>query len=312
MAVNNSSYAGTSPWHFGTDVTNLGTSEEALKAANLDWTVSKEPLVAQLPEGITKAVRAKFTMTRNDSRDVIGIVGKNFRPVINLEAFQILDALAGQGGAAIESAGQTGWGERVWMVAKLPGEILINGDKIEKRVILTNAHDGSKSLVMSFIPFNTRTNTALNLGGKSHLSIRHTRKMDDHLKEAKRVLKMGSDYFDNLDQIFTNLVNEKITDDKFKAVLDRVLPIPTEVKATKSENAREKLSELWGAEVASSGQATGWGLLNAFASMADHHKAFKSKKGREGSQAEIRFLSIVEGTAQSFKNTALDAILAVA
>ena len=94
--------------------------------------------------------------------------------------------------------------------------------------------------------------------------------------------------------------------------LKRAVSFNVSSSATKSENAREKLTELWGAEISQSGQATGWGLLNAFSVFADHHKPFKSQKDREGSQAEIRFLSIVEGTSQNFKNSALDAILSVA
>jgi phage/plasmid-like protein (TIGR03299 family) len=315
MSSNNGSYVGTTPWGYGTGVSELKTAAEALEAGHLTWGVVKEPLTAHLLDGSDHPVRKKYTVRRDDTDSVIGIVGKNFRPVPNLEAMGLMDALALEHEAKFEAVGSIGDGERVWMLAKLPGEIRVKGlDTVEQYLLLSNAHDGSKSLVVSFLPFRARSTAVMNTSTEdisASMSIRHTKKFDEHVKEMRRVLKIKEDYFQSLGEMFDNIADIKVGKDRLLEVLDAVMPLPIDgTNKGKAESAREKLMDLYNVEnQVNPIPNSGWSFFCAASNYADHHKSFKSRKDEDGSKEQIRFLSITEGASQSLKEKVLNALL---
>lgn len=319
MATNNASYVGTLPWAYGTQVSDLSTSKEAAERGGLAWGIHKDPLVAVVTktdgETENQHVPGKFHIRRDDNNKIIGIVGKNFRPVPNLEAMGLMDALSQEAGAIFEAVGLIGDGERVWMMAKLPNSLRVKGseDIIDKFLMVSNAHNGSKSLVLGFTPFRRMGSSIMNIAcGRLHdkISIRHTAKFDDHVKEARRVLKLQENYFEHLGIMFDGLADIPINRAKFDEVLDAVMPLPTEGRTEKAEGARERLEQLWAKENEINPFAnTAWSLLTTFSTYGDHHKSFKSRKDEEGSKEQLRFLSVMEGSAQDLKNDALSAIL---
>jgi phage/plasmid-like protein (TIGR03299 family) len=322
--------APTAAWGSGTKVEGLSTSKECAEAAGLNWGVKKAPLTAHLTldDGSTldQPVKREFTITRDDNNVVLGVVGKNFRAVPNLEAFALLDSLAEEAQSKFEYAGYQGDGERVWMKVKLPREIRIkdNPDEVVSfSMFLTNAFNGSKSLVMHFAPILDKQATMLNVnsaGLKSDtMSIRHTNKYDEHIKEVRKVLRLSDTYLDGVEEMFNNLADIKVDAAKFNEVMDTILPIPTADPITgeqpntkKVETAREKLSELIDEQnVINKFPNTGYSTFVAIANYADHEKSFKSRKDEVGSKEQIRFLSVLEGNSQDMKNEALEILLGV-
>lgn len=315
----NAAYMNQTPWHWGVDVRNLLTTDEAIEKGKLSWGVKKAPLVAHLSPELDKPVMGKYTITRDDNSEVIGIVGKNFRPVPNKEAFGIMDALAGEAGAKFESVGYIGLGERVWMLAKLPTELRIktSEDILDKYLLFSNAFNGSKSFVMGFTPRLTRSNIILNVSRKGlsdTMSIRHTHRFDEQIKEVRRVLKLQDTYFAGLGDMCNHLCDVAITRDKFEEVLNNIMPLPTDGSdSAKTTSAREKLENLYNTENASNPYPdSGYALLCAAANYRQHHASYKSKKDDfDGtSKDQIRFLSITEGSAHKFTCDVVDLLLA--
>jgi hypothetical protein len=111
-------YVGETPWHrLGTRLDNPATAEEAMRAAGLGWEVQLQPLYTG-PERMVK-VRDRYAVCRTDRLDQadggqLGVVGRDFTPLQNREAFSFLDPVVGDGGAIYHTAGSLRGGRRVW------------------------------------------------------------------------------------------------------------------------------------------------------------------------------------------------------
>lgn len=144
-------YFGETPWHgLGQKLESPATAAEAIIAAGLDFEVGLHPLVTT--DGL--AVLQRKAVIRPDTNQVLGVVGNSYVPIQNAEAFQFLDTVVADGELRYHTAGALGRGERIWMLAKLPGHIRVNGtdDITEKFLLLSNSHDASSALRVYFTP----------------------------------------------------------------------------------------------------------------------------------------------------------------
>jgi tetratricopeptide (TPR) repeat protein len=86
------------------------TAEEAIQAAKLDWKVKKLPLYAT--DGDNSLLRLpvpdKFAVARENSLDVLGVVGTSYTAVQNREAFAFFDPIVGDKAAIYHAAGALG------------------------------------------------------------------------------------------------------------------------------------------------------------------------------------------------------------
>jgi hypothetical protein len=104
----------------GRDVTGAMTAAEAIERAGLDWTTHTERIRTESGTVITG--RRCKAVVRDDTGDVLGIVGKKHDTINNRTCFDFMDCVSGQaGGVTYETAGYLGRGERVWMLARTDG-----------------------------------------------------------------------------------------------------------------------------------------------------------------------------------------------
>jgi len=89
------------------------TAREAIEAAGLDYTVVKKPLGLK-----TGLKQESYSTVRTDTGDILGVVGENYEPVQNINAFTFFDTLVADEEAVYETAGVFGKGECVWILAK--------------------------------------------------------------------------------------------------------------------------------------------------------------------------------------------------
>lgn len=228
--------------------------EEALKACHADFTVKTQPVVA-LNDKIVHAMEneemisadellsliipnTRATM-RTDTDKALGIVSDSYQVVDNKSAFQFVDTFcSGKFGdrdntPVIETCGVLGQGERIFVTAKFPKQIVLDAkrdDLADAYAIFTTSHDGTGAVkvVTSFVRAvcNNTLQLALN-ESIGRMQFRHTanvgKKMDllneENTEIACKSLGMVDMYTKVLKEAYDNLRNIKVKEEDVNKIV---------------------------------------------------------------------------------------------
>jgi len=266
-------------WHdVGVRVETEKTAEEAIKLAGLDYAVSQSPLFAN-----ERKVEDFVAITRDDNKSILGITSPKYQIVQNVNAFSFFDTVVGEGQAVYHSAGALGQGEKIWILAKLPNDIIINRDDVvEKYLCLSNSHDGKSSLKMYFTPVRVVCQNTLNMSmadAKNGIAIRHTGNIKFKVDEARRILGISIDYYKQYEQIVKQLEEKPLTVEQVEGYFDKLLGIDeTEEISTRKNNIKSDLLTLF---EGGKGQKLGnihsaWKAYNSVTEFTDHYATVKN------------------------------------
>jgi phage/plasmid-like protein (TIGR03299 family) len=277
-------YINEVPWHgLGVKLNGPATAEEAITAAQLDWPVIKLPLTAgskHLP------VPDKFAMVRKTGQlvqktdPVLGVVGKDYTPLQNRDAFKFFDPIVGQDAAVYHTAGALGQGERVWILAKLPGQIRVVGDDIsEKYLLLSNSHDGKSSVQIKFTPVRVVCQNTLTMAlsdGTVYRVIHHA-DVQSRLEQAHQMLGLINERFDDLEQTFQAMSRVKMDSNRLSEYLATVYPDSKEPEKMELVRRERDWSQFFfdqgrgNRELGVAG--TLWAAFNGVTEWQDHRKS---------------------------------------
>ena len=228
-------YVGEVPWHkLGLKLDKPATSAVAIKAAGLDYEVRKVPLFAIEGRGVASVQDYMATVPADrwgkPDCPVFGIVGKDYRVLQNREAFAFFDSIVGEGAAVYHTAGALGHGERIWVLAKLPGLLSISEkDTAEKYVLFSTGHDGSTAVRVILTAVRVVCQNTLTLAletGTSILRAHHTHKLYARLDDARLLLKSLLDAYAQMEETCRAMLKVHMTDDEVGGYFDRVIPAP--------------------------------------------------------------------------------------
>lgn len=146
------------PWHKkGIILDNPPTSAEAIVAAGMDWNVDKRQLYYEKPQNdIVPALlfrrkfepaEKRFGLFRETDNKLFGVVSDAYQVVQNTESFEFFDPMVREGMASYETAGVLTDG-RVWILARIHGDMVIGDDDIRKYLMMLNDHSGSGSVIL--------------------------------------------------------------------------------------------------------------------------------------------------------------------
>ena len=226
MAANVESmfYVRETPWHgLGTKVLEAPASKDALQLAGLDWRVLQEPIYTAMEE-LVDGYKANV---RDSDRKVLGVVTDRYRVIQNDEAFAFTDELLGAG-AKYETAGSLQGGRKVWLLAHMPHEYIISGERISPYLLFSNTHDGSGAIKVALTPIRVVCQNTLNLAlanAKRSWSMIHTGDIKEKMQEAKDTLFLAENYMDELGKEFEALRMKKLTDKQVMEYIEILLPI---------------------------------------------------------------------------------------
>ncbi len=245
------------PWH------GLGTvldeppprSPRRSSAPGSSWRVEREPIAIDRGDAATvddwwlprcEEIPGWWANVRQDTRQVLGIVGERYRIVQNIEAFQFVDQLIGSA-MHFETAGSLNGGRRVWVLARLPEHIEVGGDPVRPYVLLMNSHDGSTAVVAASTPIRVVCQNTLNWGlqrARQKYSIRHTEKIREHVHQARRVLDLSIDYYRQFKHAGDQLASERFSEAQLRRVLDELYPSGTDdAAAARARRSREQTKQ---------------------------------------------------------------------
>jgi phage/plasmid-like protein (TIGR03299 family) len=301
-------------WHgLGQIISDYPNSAEALTYAGLGYKVEKRNLYTHYEDGNPLPdikVPDFYATMRMDNGEVLGVVGKDYQVVQNVEAFSFFDAIVGgRDGILYETAGALGKGERIFITAKLPDYIKVGrNDCIEKYIFLTTSHDGFGSIQIAFTPVRIVCRNTLNAALDNQVNgirIRHTASAAEKLKEAHRFLGISNQLSGELETIFNRWSRVKISDTELKRLVELAM-VPNKETCEKLKVGRaEQLSANYTniinnvlayaftspTQQQETTKGTLFGAFNAVTGYFQNVRSFKDD--------ESKFKSILYGTGQA-------------
>ena len=212
------------PWHgLGRIVSEAPASKEALELAGLDWEVVQKDIITVDGYNIIPGFKANV---RSSDDKVLGIVTDRYKVVQNKEAFEFTDLLLGEG-VKYETAGSLQGGRRVWMLARLPHQYIINGEEITPYMVFTNSHDGSGAIRVAITPVRVVCSNTLNLAlskAKRCWSCNHVGDINGKLEDARNTLLYAGKYMAELGKEIEQLNQIKLNDEKVIEFINELIP----------------------------------------------------------------------------------------
>ena len=325
---------------------------EALKASHADFNVQLQPIVT-LTDELMQAIESnqfinasmlkaqiidgyKATM-RTDYNETLGVVSNTYGVVQNEIAFKFIDTLCNgkMDGLTpcIEACGVLGHGERVFVTAKFPQQLVLDAkrdDLLDMYAIFTTSHDGTGAVRCLVTPVRVVCNNTLQLAFQNNtgsISFRHTsnvlNRMDLLNKEnadfAYKTLNIYELYKTELKQRLEQLSTIRISENDVNNIIAEVTLSPDNLKVYKEtknifhEDIKTRGRNIFlgmqeaihggiGQDIIESGNAL-W-LINGVTSFYQNNVNFKDD--------EKKFLSITEGNVSNKVNKAYDLCMKLA
>ncbi len=225
------------------------------------------------------------------------MVTERYKVVQNREAFAFTDELLGQG-VRYETAGSLQDGKKVWLLAHMPHEYIISGERISPYLLFSNTHDGSGAVKVALTPIRVVCNNTLNLALKNaerSWSMIHTGNIQSKIKEASDTLFKAERYMDELGKEFEKLRMHKLSDQQVMDYIEILLPIedgstPQQIRNMKRLQEDMKIRYFDAPDLRDTGK-NAYRFINAVSDFATHAKPLR----RTARYKESLFSKTAEG-----------------
>jgi len=222
-------------------------------------------------------IPSQQALVRSTDNKVLSVIGQNWEPVQNDEAFDFFVDFVKQGNMQMHTAGSLQDGKMVWALAKVDDDFeLFNGDKVESYLLFSNPHQYGKSIDVRFSPIRVVCNNTLTmaLNGKAGVSLDHRKAFD--AQTVQQTLGLAKESMDEYKEVAEFLGSKKFTQDTLTNYFADVFG-----KSSKSEkdniiltrNGQRALEVIDTQPGANYQKGTFWQALNAVTYMTDHELA---------------------------------------
>lgn len=321
---------GQTAWHEAGVNVPAGTvlsMEEAIKLAKLDWTVSARRVATEVtnPDGDTywMADPRYQAIQRDDTKGVLGVVGKYYTPVQNRDAFKVFQPLLGEGLATIETAGALREGRDVWVAVRFDRSRLteaaqetFTAEGIEPFGVLLNNHAGQRRAILGrtdvrVVCANTAALFLSQMDKSNGVAVRHTTTAEAKLASGAMTLWAGllkhydaaakayrllrATYLD--EALFRKLVLDVVAKEpKPRAGMQVVLPEDAGERALRALARRDVVTRLWTGGIGHTGDHSALEAWNGVTQALDHDSLFAPPRAQ-------RVAALTDGNLASMKAT---------
>jgi hypothetical protein len=148
-----------------------------LEQAKLNWAVKAERLVTAESNIETESI----AIVRTDNNAILGVHGKGYHPLQNLEMMEILDRISGKMELPLHKGGYFGDGEKVYIQLKTKDQ-RVGTDLVKGFLTCVNSFDGSTSLAFghSNLTISCQNTFFANYREMAN-KVRHTQKMHERI-----------------------------------------------------------------------------------------------------------------------------------
>ena len=298
-------YAGETPWHgLGTKVAPDLSPIQIMSKAGLDWSVEKETMTTA--SGVE--IEGKKALVRSADNKVLDVVGGNWNPVQNSDAFEFFSEYTLAGDMEMHTAGSLKGGQMVWALAKVKESFdILGGDQVDSYLLFSNPHKYGKAIDVRFTPIRVVCNNTLSmsLGEKVANSVTLNHRNEFNPAMVKEQMGIASEKFAKYKEMATFLSTKKFSMDALVQYYNEVFPrtyqgkkdVQVKTFSDLSSNGQKAYSFLETQPGANYGEGSWWQALNSVTYLTDH------KMGRE---VDSRLSSAWFGANQTRKIRAVE------
>ena len=304
-------YAGEVPWHgLGTQVSSDLSPHEMMVAAGLDWQVVKKPIQYGNSNEKKTTIDNKAALVRETDNQLLSIVGNNWHPIQNEDAFSMFNEMCQAGDMEMNTAGSLKDGQIVWGLAKVKKSFALKTDQgedvVDSYLLFSNPHEFGKCADVRFSPIRVVCNNTLTAAlsnGKSSVRITHRTAFDP--EHTKRLLGIADMKLETYQEAAEFLVSKRYDPDTLIEYFNKVFPVSNQVKTLKvadsiidrlSYTARKAVNVMEEQPGAELGAGSWWQAFNAVTYLTDHQL---------GRTADARLQSAWYGPNNALKANAL-------
>jgi len=260
------------PWHgLGTPVHDNMTPMEMMKAANLDWKVSKQPSFVEING--EKVLTGQEALVRESDGRILTNVSGAWKPCQNEQAFEFFNEFVSAGDMQMDTAGSLKDGQIVFAAADVnDGFTLFGGDEVKGYLLFSNPHVYGKSIDVKFIMTRVVCNNTLSMAltEKGQPAVRLSHRNNFNPEMVKELLGISHNRVEQFKGAAELLGSKKYSDKAFKTFLATVFGTSNQegkILSRTAERAFEIVETQPGADYA---PKSWWNAYNAVTYMTDH------------------------------------------
>ena len=254
--------------------------------------------------------QAPTLIRETDGKVLSPMVGDNWEPVQNSEAFDFFGEYCLAGDMEMHTAGSLADGKNVWVLAKVNESFDVLGeDRVDSFLLFSNPHQYGKSLNVRFTPIRVVCNNTLTMSlsdkSKNEVALNHHKAFDPTI--VKEQLGIAHEKFEMYKDAARFLAKKQTKIEDLVQYFNAIFPNETRPKRSRPTKIclvlRRRPTTCWRFNGAEFAMNTYWNAVNAVTYMTDHEL---------GRNADTRMQSAWFGANQTKKLKAMNLSLEMA